>query len=52
MLRGAEDKIEGPAVGWEEVGAGVGAPPKWDACQSPMKHRVDVDVDEKVVNLD
>lgn len=52
MVRGAEDKIDGLAIDCEEVGAGVGAPPKWDACQSPIEHRVRVDVDGKFVNLD
>lgn len=53
IVSGADDTADGPGCGWEEVGVDVdGGPPKWDACQSPMKQRVEVVVEEKVVNLD
>lgn len=47
--------MDGPGVAeWEAIGAGAstGSPPRRNACRSPMKHRVEVGVEEKVVNLD
>ena len=50
LLLGVDDGMDGSR--WEEMGVGKdGALPKWDACQSPMKQRVELEVDEKVVNL-